>query len=119
MSRDPVDKLPFVSTVKSDLAFRCVGDKKYWLSNHGVHSLIYPNWDINTLTTGKTPSSVFSNRDTWFFNMEKTNILYQNWATGFEKLWQTLPDYWKNDPADVSKGIKGCLSKSYFLEKEK
>ena len=116
LKADSIESLPFVTEQKSDLAWKEVNGKKYWLSNHGVHSLIYPDWDINTFSTGKTPSAIFSRRDSWFFDIEQTNVLYQNWRVGLEKIWKTIPDYWKNDPADMSAGIKGCLSNPYYLE---
>lgn len=116
LNRNPVSQLPFVSKNKSDLAFREVDSEKYWLSNHGLHTLIYPDWDINTLTTGKTPKVILTKRDTWFWNLEETNTISQNFWIGLDKLWKTVPDYWKNDPADVGMGLKGCFSKDYFLE---
>jgi hypothetical protein len=108
--------LPFIEEKKSDLAFRIINDKKYWLTSHGVHSLIYPGWDINTLTCGKSPSTIFSNRDMWFFNIEEQNPIRQNWITGLDKLWKSLPDYWKNNINDISKGVKACWSRDYYLE---
>lgn len=115
LSRFNVTSLPFVSTVKSDLAYRVVDGKKYWLSNHGVHQLIYPQWDINTFTVGKPNSIVFTPRDTWFYNIEKENDIKKNWKTGLDKLWSTVPDYWKNDVNDISHGLKASLSKEYIL----
>jgi hypothetical protein len=115
LSRYDVTTLPFVSTAKSDLAFREVNGKKYWLSNHGVHQLIYPQWDIDTFTVGKPNSIVFTPRDTWFYNIEKENDIKKNWKTGLDKLWATVPDYWKNDVNDISHGLKASLSKEYIL----
>lgn len=112
-----VTNLPFVSLEKSDLAYREYQNKKYWLNNHGVHTLIYPYWDINTFTVGKSPSIIFSPRDTWFYNLQDEHPAKKNWAVGMDKLWQTLPDYWKNDPASMRAGVKACWSKNYFLEK--
>jgi hypothetical protein len=48
--------------------------------------------------------------------MENENPMKKNWITGLEKLWNTLPDCWKNDPNDISKSVKGCWSKDYYLE---
>jgi len=116
LNRNPISQLPFVSESKSDLAFKKIDNKTYWLSNHGMHTLIYPDWDINTLTTGKTPKVILTNRDIWFWNLEETNTISQNFWIGLDKLWETVPDYWKNNPADVGMGLKGCVSKDYFLE---
>jgi hypothetical protein len=114
MSGD-VTSLPFISTQKSDLAFKEVDGVKYWLSNHGVHHLIYPNWNINTFTNGKTPSAIFTLRDDWFFDIEIENPVRKHWKAGLDLMWSTLPDFWKNDPSDISKGIKGSLSRGYIL----
>ena len=110
------ENLQFVSTEKSDLAYIEKNKTKYWLSNHGVHSLIYPKWDVNTFSMGKASSIVLTERDTWFFNMNKTDAPYVGWKMGIDKLFKTIPDYWKNDPLDFSKGLKACWSKDYFLE---
>jgi hypothetical protein len=111
-----VNNLPFVSTVKSDLAYREVNGKKYWLSNHGMHRLIYPSWNIDTFSVGKAPSVIFSKRDEWFFNLQQEHEVRKNWALGIDKLWKTLPDYWKNDLTSISAGIKACWSKEYILD---
>lgn len=111
-----VAELPFVSTEKSDLAYREVNGVKYWLNNHGVHSVIYPRWNIETFSAGKSPSIVFSPRDEWFFSVESTNTIKHNWQIGLEKLWQTVPDYWKNNPTSAHAGFKACWSCDYYLE---
>jgi len=110
-----VTTLPFVSLYKSDLAYKEYQGKKYWLSNHGVHRLIYPNWDIDTFTVGKGHSVLFTQRDTWFFNLQTEHEVRKNWATGLDQLWKILPDYWKNNPDSMYDGIKACWSKDYIL----
>ena len=107
---------PFISERKSDLAFKMVNGKRYWLNNHGVHSVIYPKWDIGTFSAGKSTSIIFSERDDWFWGLEEPNDSNLVWRMGVEKLWQLLPDYWKNDPTSIKAGLKGCWSKSYYLE---
>jgi hypothetical protein len=109
---------PFVSTKKSELAYKQVGDTKYWLDNHGVHTVCYPDWDIYTYSSGKTPSPVFGARDYWFIelgNMRQLDI----WRMGLEARWNMVGDYWKNDPLNISKGFKASWSRDYYLEKEK
>jgi hypothetical protein len=117
LSNDLVTTLPFVSQEKSDLAYRTINGVKHWLNNHGIHSLIYPNWDINTFSNGKPNSIIFSDRDIWFYNIENENHIKKNWAVGLDKLWKILPDYWKNTPDDLNNGLKACWSKEYYLEK--
>lgn len=108
----------FITTEKSDLAYKIINGVKYWLSNHGVHSLIYPTWDINTFTNGKPSSIIFTPRDSWFFKLENEFAAKKNWEMGINKLWSIVPDYWKNDVTDVGGGLKACISKSYYLEKK-
>ena len=115
LSRD-VTKLPFVSKQSSGLAYKEVNGEKHWLSNHGVHSLIYPNWDITTYSYGKTSSILFTDKEVWLREIERENPLKKVWWTGLEKLWQSVPDYWKNNPQDISSGLVSCWSKDYFLE---
>ena len=117
LSQDPVSQLPYVSTEKSDLAYRTENDTKYWLSNHGVHALIYSDWDPNTFTLGKSPSPILTPRDRWFFDIEATNPVHQNWRAGIRRLWELLPEYWRNGNNTIAGGIKGCWSKDYYLEK--
>jgi hypothetical protein len=117
LSNELITTLPFVSQEKSDLAYRTINGVKHWLNNHGVHSLIYPNWDIDTFSNGKPNSIIFSDRDIWFYNIENENHIKKNWAVGLDKLWKVLPDYWKNTPDDLNNGLKACWSKEYYLER--
>ena len=117
LSQNPVAQLPYVSKEKSDLAYRTENNTRYWLSNHGVHALIYSHWDSSTFSNGKTLSPILTPRDQWFFGIESTNNVHQNWQAGLRRLWELLPEYWRNDPNDIKAGIKGCWSKDYFLEK--
>jgi hypothetical protein len=107
---------PFVSEKPSQLACKQYNGKNYWLNTHGVHSVVYPNWDINTYDSGKPPSPIYSSRDTWFFDSESQNESRVYWQMGIDKIFDIVPDYWKNDPNDISRGLKACWSKSYFLE---
>jgi hypothetical protein len=104
----------YVSSNTVDLAYKTIGEKKYGLSNEGVHSIIYPNWVAGTISNAKPSSTVFSPRDDWF-NAQDT-LARHNWYMGVEQLWKILPDYWKNDPQRIASGIRGCWSKHYYLE---
>jgi len=116
LSQPNFQNLPFVSKQKSDLAYREVDGEKFWLSSHGVHTLIYPNWSSNPLLYGKTPSIVFTLRDTWFFKMADSDPSHYRWHTGLEQLEKSVPEYWRNQPELFHKGLKGCWSKDYFLQ---
>jgi len=116
LSAPNIQNLPFVSQEKSDLAYREINGVKYWLSNHGVHILIYPGWDIGTFTNGKASSAIFTERDSWFFELSNGHDIKQNWWTGLDQLWKLIPNYWKNNPDHIHAGLKACWSKNYYLE---
>ena len=117
LSAPNVKNLPYVSEGNTDLAYTVVDGKKYGLSTHGLHALIYPEWDLGVTTTAAKPRSIiFADRDEWFFKLESTNPHLLNWHFGLEKIWKTSPDYWKNDPMDIAQGLKGSVSKNYFIE---
>ena len=105
----------FMSFERSDLAYKELHNgKRLWLSVHGIHSLIYPLWNTATFTVGKTPSVIFSKRDDWFLKEqdERVKTFYQ----ALNRFFANLPDNWKNDPNDISRGIKLSVSKEYNLE---
>jgi hypothetical protein len=116
LNHNDVTSLPFVSKHNSGLAFRVVNGEKYWINMHGVHKLIYPKWDIDTFSVGKVERIIFTERDTWFFNIEQEHASRKNWQSSLEKLWKILPDYWKNDLDDMGRGIRGCTGKMYTLQ---
>jgi hypothetical protein len=92
------------------------GTKK-WLTINGLHSLIYPKYSYSPDSQGKIGTMILTPRDKWFFNLSDDVESRKNWKVGLEKLWNTLSDYWKNDSADITKGLKQMLSIPYFLEK--
>lgn len=126
LSKADVLTLPFTTTTQVDMTADVVNGVQYcstevdgktvWLSNHGIHTLIYPRWNINTWSAGKNTSLLLSVRDKWFYALNDGIRAKQNWKNGLDKLWSILPDYWKNDPDNLARGIKGCWSPEYFLE---
>lgn len=105
---------PFVTTTKTDLAYKKVDGVRYWLNKDGLHSIIYPNYEL-ALTAAKPQNTIVTERDIWFYSMEQGNDALKTWRMGVGKLWQILPDYWKNNVDDYTKGLKLCWSKDYFL----
>jgi hypothetical protein len=113
-----VTQLPLCSRTKSDVAYREVDGTKYWLTMAGLHHLIYPTWQQPLVSSYKVPSMIFGERDIWFRNkLQHEHPLKQTWLMGLEKWWGTLSHYWRNDPADMGKGVKSCWSKKYLLDK--
>jgi hypothetical protein len=111
-----IPSLPDVGLDKSDVAFCEYQGSKYWLSRDGMSRLMYPTWTPGSVVCGKPPSMLFSNRDTWFFAMQEQHPAKQAWAMGVDKLWKTLPNYWKNSPKEITKGVKLCISPNYWLD---
>jgi hypothetical protein len=93
--------------------------QKYWLTADGINQLLYPTWNINTISVGKPRSPIWSNRDDWFFKTIGWSEAGRNFLNGIVKLDQVLTNnvngYWKNKE-DIVSGVKGCITKPYFLE---
>ena len=82
-----------------------------WLTNHGLHSLIYPGWDIATFTNGKNNQSVIGPRDQWFWSQnEYASEGRRKFRMGVEKLFASIDRYWYNNPKDWRIGIKNCIN---------
>lgn len=77
-----------------------------------INTLIYPNFSVKTFSAGKPISVIASyrdivwNKDTW----------YQTQLTHLKSHLTQLDPYWFNDPTDIEKGIKQCISPAYYLE---
>lgn len=115
LSQPNIENFPGIKKDGTELAYIEVNGEKYGLTNNGLHSIIYPTWDLQQQLTScpKPDSSIFAG-DLWFHE-KRQSLHYQNWLFGVEKIWKTVPDYWKNDPTNIEKGIKGCWSKNYYL----
>ena len=90
------------------------------LTQHGLHLLIYPDWEIDTFQRMKTKSVVYGDRDTWFFKTgdATTSKFFQN---GVERIRELMTEEnifnmsFLNDDAEITKGIKNFLSPRYYL----
>lgn len=106
---------PFVTTKpKGGNCSKEHNGQTLYLTNHGVHSLIYPSWDIETFTVAKAVSLIYGEKTKWmqFDQLDPVSVI---WRKIIDSWWKSVPDYWKNDPTDIHKGIKGMWSKSYEL----
>ena len=94
--------------------------KTFYLLPNGINRLLYEDWNIKTFSVGKPKNTIFSERDRWFFKTIPWNSSAKNYFIGLKKLDEILTKnvngYWKNNPNDILRGIKGNLSKPYFLE---
>lgn len=90
---------------------------KRWITNDGLHTLIYPGWDITTFTNGKNSQPVMGPRDRWFWDRElHTSGSLSTFRSGVQHLFSDIDPYWHNDPKDWRRGLKGCVNE-YCLEK--
>ena len=116
----PINPVDFVDVNQRYNYGSTVRDGKTWyLTANGINQLLYPNWDISTISVGKPRSPVWSQRDDWFFKTISWSDAGSNFLNGIVKLNQVLSNnldgYWKNGN-DIVAGVKGCLSPIYFLE---
>lgn len=107
---------PFLTVESTGLGHTIINGKKLFITMQGVNSLVYPKYIDNELNNFKPSSVFFTPRDNWFYNIGQSDETFTRWKTALSGLWKELPDYWKNDQYDISSGIKGCLSRPYFLE---
>jgi hypothetical protein len=106
----------FMQKESSGLGFIVEQDQKHWITATGVNCLMYPNFEYNFLNDWKPSAFFFSPRDQWFLNLTDNVAAKKNWETSLKDLWRSVPDYWKNNPKDINKAFKGCLSRPYCLE---
>jgi hypothetical protein len=111
-----ISKLMYVSQEKSNMAYKEYQGKKYWISREGMSNLLYPSYRRGPVVCQKSLSPILSHRDRWFNDLQHEHPIKKVWTTGIDYLTKSLPDYWKNDPTDFSKGIKLCTSPNYFIE---
>ena len=75
--------------------------------------LIYPTWNTETFSSGKTPNKIFSVRDQWLWD---SNLESKTRAVDQIKIFlKKAGSYWLNDPTDMSKGVKRHASPRYYL----
>jgi len=87
---------------------------KTHLSQWGLKQVIYPRWNPTTFVDGKSPSRVYSIRDTWFINGNlDQSQKFRDLSQGF---FSSIDPYWLNDTSNFLKGIKGSVSPKYYLE---
>jgi molybdopterin-biosynthesis enzyme MoeA-like protein len=91
-----------------------VHDQNLYLMPNGVSQLLYPGW-APALYQFKASNLIFTPRDQWFFNLPDSDPAKYAWRIGLEHLWQSTPDLWKNNPADIMSGFKDMYSRHYDI----
>ena len=103
------EKTPYGSTVRNG--------ETWYITIHGLHTALYPDWDINTFTVGKKRSPILSLRDSWYLSKSHgSNLRY---LAGVQELDQILGKTqranWKNTNK-IKDGIVCCVTDPYYLE---
>jgi hypothetical protein len=76
-----------------------------------INLLIYPKFNSRIFSCGKPTSVVLSLRDQAFNN----DAYYGQQVKKLKSHLSQLDAYWHNDVLDINKGLKLCISPSYFL----
>lgn len=87
----------------------------WFLTNDGLHRLVYPDWSPDTYTSGKHDFLLmWSPRDEWFLkdaNAEHTQV----YRAGLEKLAEVVGSNWIKI-GGITRGLTNCQSLPLFLE---
>jgi len=103
-----------ITTDPRNVVCNTINGKKYYLTSNGLHRLIYPGW-YPVPYQFKTPSMIFSLRDTWIFDLPNNDPVKYSWRTGLDHMWQVVPNKWKANPNNISQGFKTMRSRVYNL----
>ena len=88
--------------------------KFYRMTNELMIRLIYPSWDINTPSVGKSNTGfVYSQRDSWFFKTGRGEV--KNYLNAMEHYLMNVGGQFKEFEG---KGLKKIKTKLYPLQKE-
>lgn len=86
--------------------------KKY-ITDDVVKTIIYPSWDPTTFCNGKSPTSIFSLRDAWFWNGNVDEV--NNLKSLSNRYFNVLGNNWIDNIKNKRKGIKCHCSPKYYL----
>lgn len=79
-----------------------------------INWLIYSQEINNTFSLGKRPGVIWNPRDLLLHN----NPQYNHHILNMVDHLQQLDPQWINNPNDINQGLVGCVSPSYYLEKD-
>jgi hypothetical protein len=105
----------WLTTNHNALGSLMINNKMYYLTNNGLHRLIYPDWNTDTYSSGKHDYLLmWSPRDDWFLKDEHSEQrrVYLN---GLQKLKDLVGPYWINMKG-IMHGLVRSYSKAHFLE---
>lgn len=88
--------------------------KFYRMTNELMTRLIYPSWDANTPSVGKSSTGfIYSQRDVWFFKSGKEEV--KNYLNAMDHYFMNVGSQFKEFEG---MGLKKIKTKLYSLQKE-
>jgi hypothetical protein len=106
---------PWFTTKHNVLGNTMINGKMHYLTNNGLHRLVYPDWDTDTYSSGKHDFLLmWSPRDEWFLKDEHSEHrrIYTN---GLQKLKELAGPEWTSMKG-IMHGLVRSSSNPYFLE---
>jgi hypothetical protein len=95
----PIDQYGrrFVNTYCADVT---VNGTRYQLLPDGLHRLIYPDWNPESIVCPKAMTLAYSPRDTWMFSTNANDIGQRYYHSGLvhvrNLVKQSTPEYWSD-----------------------
>ena len=84
-----------------------------YLTVESTARIIYPKWDPNTFSLGKSQSIVLSDRDQWYWHGNTDGV--KDMRSKLRSFFNTLGPYWLSDGINPRNGVRPCTSPKYFL----
>ena len=111
LTPDSVDNV-HVSLKEPDhypIASATVNHNRYHLLNNGLHRLIYPDWNPESIVCGKPLSLAYSSRDFWMFKDNAPDLGQRYYNYGLQHLKQLVkranPNYWTEHKFSPESGV--------------
>ena len=105
----------WLSEKENVLGFTNLGTKTLYLTNDGLHRIVYPDWHPDNYSSGKHDFLLmWSPRDEWFLKDTHTEQV-QIYTAGIEKLAEVVGKRWWKK-GNILNGVTPCLTRPYYIE---
>jgi hypothetical protein len=105
----------WLSREHNSLGNAVVNGQRWYLTNDGVHRIVYPDWHADTYTSGKHNFLLmWSPRDNWFLR-DVNSDQYRIYKAGLEKLESIVGNKWVK-VGGIDRGLQTCVSPPLYLE---
>lgn len=105
--------------LRTQMPWTKIDQRIYYLTTHGLHRLIYPDWKEQTLSLGKSVGYIFGPRDRWWHkqkehDQEMFNSAMKSFYQRFKDSYVLYGQETSNDFRNIN--LKNFYSKKYYLE---